>query len=68
MRILHLADFHLPGSPGKLLHGVNPYANLAEAVAVIRKQIPAPDLSCWAATCRGWRVPSYQACWTCSRI
>jgi Icc protein len=44
MRILHLADFHLPGSPGKLLHGVNPHANLAAALAVIRKQVPAPDL------------------------
>jgi 3',5'-cyclic AMP phosphodiesterase CpdA len=44
MRIVHLADFHLPGSPSKLLHGVNPHSNLAAAVAVIRKQVPAPDL------------------------
>lgn len=44
MRIVHLADFHLPGSPNKTLHGVDPYANLAQAVAVIRKQVPAPDL------------------------
>jgi len=44
MRIVHLADFHLPGSPNKLVHGVNPYVNLAAAVAVVRKQVPAPDL------------------------
>jgi 3',5'-cyclic AMP phosphodiesterase CpdA len=44
MRIVHLADFHLPGTPGKLLHGANPHANLAAAVAAIRKQVPAPDL------------------------
>jgi 3',5'-cyclic AMP phosphodiesterase CpdA len=44
MRIVHLADFHLPGSPGRLLHGVNAHAHLAAAVAVIRKLVPAPDL------------------------
>jgi len=44
MRIVHLADLHLPGSPNKTLHGVSPYANLAAAVAAIRKQVPAPDL------------------------
>jgi Icc protein len=44
MRIVHLADFHLPAAPNKLLHGVNPYVNLASAVAVIRKQVPVPDL------------------------
>jgi Icc protein len=44
MRIVHLADLHLTGSPGKLTHGVDPHANLAAAVAAIRKQVPAPDL------------------------
>lgn len=44
MRIVHLADFHLPSSPGKTVNGVNPHANLTQAVAVIRRQAPPPDL------------------------
>ena len=44
MRIVHLADFHLQASPAKTVNGVVPHANLAQAVAVIRRQVPAPDL------------------------
>jgi 3',5'-cyclic AMP phosphodiesterase CpdA len=44
MRIVHLSDLHLTSSPSKLTHGVNPYTHLAAAVAVVRKQVPAPDL------------------------
>jgi Icc protein len=44
MRIVHLADFHLPASPNKTLHGVNPHAHLAQAVAALRRLVPAPDL------------------------
>jgi 3',5'-cyclic AMP phosphodiesterase CpdA len=44
MRIAHLADFHLPGAPNKAVNGVQPHANLAQAVAAIKKQTPPPEL------------------------
>ncbi len=44
MRIVHLADLHLPASSNKTLHGVSPHANFAQAVAATRKLVPAPDL------------------------
>ena len=44
MRIAHISDFHLPNKPGQKVNGVFPDANLSEAVAVLKKQIPKPDL------------------------
>jgi Icc protein len=44
MRIAHISDFHLPTKPGQLVNGVLPDANLIEAVAVLKRQVPKPDL------------------------
>ena len=44
MRIAHISDFHLPTKPGQLVNGVLPDANLIEAVAVLKRQAPKPDL------------------------
>jgi Icc protein len=44
MRIAHISDFHLPTKPGQLVNGVLPDANLVEAVAVLKRQTPKPDL------------------------
>jgi Icc protein len=44
MRIVHISDFHLPNKPGQKVNGAFPDANLSEAMAVLKKQIPKPDL------------------------
>ncbi|UCF97501.1 MAG: metallophosphoesterase [Spirochaetaceae bacterium] len=44
MRIAHISDFHLPTKPGQIVNGARPDANLVEAVAVLKKQAPKPDL------------------------
>jgi Icc protein len=44
MRIAHISDFHLPAKPGQRLNGVLPDANLIEAVTVLKRQSPKPDL------------------------
>jgi len=49
-------------------HGVNPYANLAAAVAVIRKQVPAPDLVVLAGPAGDGDHSATRRCWTCSRL
>ena len=44
MRIAHISDFHLPAKPGQKLNGSLPDANLIEAVTVLKRQSPKPDL------------------------
>jgi len=44
MRILHLADFHLPNDPTEMRHGIDPHAHLVHALAVVRTLRPQPDL------------------------
>jgi Icc protein len=44
MRIAHISDFHLPNKPGQRVNEARPDANLIEAVAVLKKQTPKPEL------------------------
>jgi len=44
MRIVHLADFHLPNDPAEILYGINPYLHLDTAVSVLQSLQPQPDL------------------------
>jgi Icc protein len=44
MRIAHISDFHLPTKPGQSVSGALPDANLIEAVAALKRQVPKPDL------------------------
>ena len=44
MHIVHISDFHLPSKPGQKVNNAFPDANLSEAVAVLKKQNPKPEL------------------------
>jgi predicted MPP superfamily phosphohydrolase len=44
MRVAHITDFHLPAKPGQGLNNTLPDANLIEAVSVLKRQSPKPDL------------------------
>jgi len=44
MRIAHISDFHLPTEAGQRVKGALPDANLIEAVSVLKRQVPGPDL------------------------
>jgi 3',5'-cyclic AMP phosphodiesterase CpdA len=44
MRIIHISDFHLPGSARQKVEGVYPHRHLQAAVEEIRRQKPQPDL------------------------